>query len=300
MSLVEDNNEIYYNIEMQNGRITEKTYRRFQFYLFRVCVEKVYAGDKEYHLGKAHCIVFCNDNGDYDRLISHAQICFEDGPMKGNAFFLHQVNLNYLEKLKKKKELKDFTQFEIIAYVLKYGFDNDILQMNIEVINKMKNIFDDFFDEQNDNNIFAFNQELYRIEMEEREKERLDQEEEFKREKEAFSKQEEALSKKEEAFSKKEEAFSKKEEEFTQKEEAFTQKEEAFTQKEEAFAQKKEAFSKKEKEFTQKKEELALERDLHRKTVEEKNRWKDSFDSALEYIMKMNNCSREQALSLFR
>lgn len=25
--LVEDNNEIYYNIEMQNGRITEKTYR---------------------------------------------------------------------------------------------------------------------------------------------------------------------------------------------------------------------------------------------------------------------------------
>lgn len=111
-----------YNIEMQTSGSLRREIKRFQLYSARMLERDFKKGHDYIKLKPTYQIVFYDGYMDKDHeLINHYQMMKKNGRIMSeyNLMHMYVVSLPAINKLKKKKGIEKFTDFEKLCYLFK-------------------------------------------------------------------------------------------------------------------------------------------------------------------------------------
>lgn len=174
-----DESGCHINVEMQNTSLTKGQIKRFGYYGCQLVHESLFAGDSYEQLPQHIQIIFIND--------CHSHICsfiekYEfrtemgvfEGESKMNADELlsirYYVYIPFIDYIVNEKGLMNLDDFEMIVYMMRYGIQEQIKQLNRKVVFYMERKAEEFY--QNDQlREMAFNRKVEMLCLEEDKKE---------------------------------------------------------------------------------------------------------------------------------
>lgn len=121
-----------YNIEMQTSGSLRREIKRFQLYSARMLERNFKKGHDYTKLKPTYQIVFYDGYMDKNHeLINHYQMMKKNGRIMSeyNLMHMYVVSLPAINKLKKKKGIENFTNFEKLCYLFKNEADDAILKV---------------------------------------------------------------------------------------------------------------------------------------------------------------------------
>ena len=134
------------DIEMQNSNLTMEQYQRFQIYGAEMLSSQEKIGDKYKDADSIYQIIFIDD-------VDKDNLCLMDTYMSRNDFgYIERYNLitriyiymPYINIIKDKIAIKDFTQLQKAIYIFKNGITHDIMISEDEVVEIMKRKMEKF------------------------------------------------------------------------------------------------------------------------------------------------------------
>ena len=134
------------NVEMQNSRFNQRLYQRFQIYGAKMLTIQENRGGTYIDAHHVYQIIFIDDI-DKDNLVLIDEYISRNKRGLSEKYYLITrvfVYLPHINIIHEKKPLSEFSELELIIYILENGLDDGIMKLANEVIRIMKEKEDSF------------------------------------------------------------------------------------------------------------------------------------------------------------